>query len=76
MIISQNSALPAEALTEYVQIFKYGAPPHGGFAIGLERLTQKLCNIKKREGGFTLSSRSNAGQRHNKHSNATKYLDT
>ncbi len=33
----------------FVQAFKYGTPPHGGLAIGLERLTMLLCktdNIK------------------------------
>lgn len=38
-----------EDLPDYLSIFKYGCPPHGGFAIGLERLTQKflgLDNIK------------------------------
>jgi nondiscriminating aspartyl-tRNA synthetase len=39
-----------EELGSYVDNFKYGCPPHGGFAIGLERLTQKilgLSNIKE-----------------------------
>ncbi|RDI45423.1 aspartate--tRNA(Asn) ligase [Falsibacillus pallidus] len=29
----------------YLNTFKYGAPPHGGFAIGLERLTAKLLGL-------------------------------
>jgi nondiscriminating aspartyl-tRNA synthetase len=29
----------------YLQAFKYGMPPHGGFAMGLERLTQKLLGL-------------------------------
>ncbi len=32
-------------VADYLTIFKYGCPPHGGFAIGLERLTQKLLNL-------------------------------
>ena len=39
-----------EELGSYVDVFKYGCPPHGGFAIGLERITQKilgLANIKE-----------------------------
>jgi len=42
--------LTPEGLGGYVDIFKYGCPPHGGFAIGLERLTQKilgLANVKE-----------------------------
>lgn len=42
--------LKAEDLTDYVDVFKYGCPPHGGFAIGLERLTQQilgLANVKE-----------------------------
>lgn len=38
-----------ESLQNYLSIFKYACPPHGGFAIGLERLTQKflgLTNVK------------------------------
>lgn len=34
-----------QGLEDYLTIFKYGCPPHGGFAIGVERLTQKLLNI-------------------------------
>ncbi len=30
----------------YASIFKYGCPPHGGFAIGLERLTQKIMGFQ------------------------------
>ncbi len=29
----------------YVDTFKYGMPPHGGFAIGLERLTMKILEL-------------------------------
>jgi nondiscriminating aspartyl-tRNA synthetase len=42
--------LDPAGLADYLSIFKYGCPPHGGFAIGLERLTQKilgLANVKE-----------------------------
>jgi len=29
----------------YLDNFKYGMPPHGGFAIGLERITLKILNL-------------------------------
>jgi len=43
-------ALPKFGITEeslgfYPQIFRYGCPPHGGFAIGVERLTQKILGL-------------------------------
>ena len=45
-----RETLPRFGMTEeqlggYVDIFKYGCPPHGGFAIGLERLTQKIMGL-------------------------------
>ncbi|HUI72838.1 MAG TPA: aspartate--tRNA(Asn) ligase [Spirochaetia bacterium] len=42
--------LDPAGLSDYLSIFRYGCPPHGGFAIGLERLTQKilgLSNVKE-----------------------------
>jgi nondiscriminating aspartyl-tRNA synthetase len=29
----------------YLEVFKYGMPPHGGFAIGAERLTMQTLNL-------------------------------
>ena len=29
----------------YLDTFKYGMPPHGGFAIGLERITMKVLEL-------------------------------
>lgn len=42
--------LNPEQFSFYLQAFKYGMPPHGGFGMGLERLTAKflgLDNIKE-----------------------------
>ena len=34
-----------EELKSYLEIHKYGMPPHGGLGIGLERLVMKLCDL-------------------------------
>ncbi|MCX6709333.1 MAG: aspartate--tRNA(Asn) ligase [Candidatus Woesearchaeota archaeon] len=42
--------LNPENLEWFTKFFKYGVPPHGGFAVGIERLTQallKLPNIRE-----------------------------
>lgn len=38
--------LDPEKFTYYLQAFKYGMPPHGGFGMGLERLTAKLLGLE------------------------------
>lgn len=37
--------LDPEKFSFYLNTFKYGVPPHGGFAIGLERLTIKILGL-------------------------------
>lgn len=34
------------AFEDYLSIFKYGMPPHGGFGMGVERLTMTLLRLK------------------------------
>lgn len=38
--------LNPEDFSFYLNSFKYGMPPHGGFAIGLERLTLKILGLE------------------------------
>jgi len=37
--------LDPEAFRAYLESFRYGMPPHGGLAIGAERMTQKLLGL-------------------------------
>lgn len=37
-----SRGLNPEHFAGYLELFRYGMPPHGGFAIGLERLTSRL----------------------------------
>lgn len=41
----QAKGLDSEKFQFYLQAFKYGIPPHGGWGMGLERLTQKFCGL-------------------------------
>ncbi len=38
----KKAGLPAAPFATYLEAFKHGMPPHGGFAIGLERLLMQL----------------------------------
>ena len=42
VIALQQARLPLEPFESYLEAFKYGMPPHGGFAIGSERLLMQL----------------------------------
>jgi aspartyl-tRNA synthetase len=37
--------MPLNSVEWFTKFFKYGAPPHGGFAIGIERITQMLLGL-------------------------------
>lgn len=41
----QMKGLDPEKFSYYLQAFKYGMPPHGGWGMGLERLTAKFLNL-------------------------------
>ncbi len=37
--------LDKERFRDYLEVFKFGMPPHGGFAIGAERFTQQMLGL-------------------------------
>ena len=37
--------MKTDGLMDYVNSFKYGAPPHSGWSIGLERFTMLICEL-------------------------------
>lgn len=42
----QLKGMNPDNFEDYLSIFKYGMPPHGGFGMGLERLTMTLLKLK------------------------------
>lgn len=40
----KKRGMEPEDIKDYLMIFKYGMPPHGGLGIGLERLTMRLLD--------------------------------
>ena len=41
----EKAQLPVEPFESYLEAFRYGMPPEGGFAIGLERLLMQLTGV-------------------------------
>ena len=41
----ERGGYPVEPFETYLEAFRYGMPPHGGFAIGLERLLMQLLDL-------------------------------
>lgn len=42
----RSKGMDPSHFTDYLSIFKYGMPPHGGFGMGLERLTMTILGLK------------------------------
>ncbi|MEM4490648.1 MAG: aspartate--tRNA(Asn) ligase [Desulfurococcaceae archaeon] len=42
----RNKGLNPEDFEFYLEAFKYGIPPHGGFGLGVERLLMKMLNLE------------------------------
>ncbi|MBE6753720.1 MAG: aspartate--tRNA(Asn) ligase [Ruminococcaceae bacterium] len=42
----------SEDVKFYLEFFKYGCPPHGGFGIGVDRMTMLLLNVGIKEAMF------------------------
>jgi nondiscriminating aspartyl-tRNA synthetase len=43
---AEKAGFPLEAYAAYLECFKHGMPPHGGFAIGLERFVMQLLGLE------------------------------
>ena len=41
----EKAHLPIEPFESFLEAFKYGMPPHGGFGMGLERLLMQLTSV-------------------------------
>ncbi|KAB2619164.1 aspartate--tRNA ligase [Pyrus ussuriensis x Pyrus communis] len=47
---AQACGIDVKTIQTYIDAFRYGAPPHGGFGVGLERVVMLFCglnNIRK-----------------------------
>ena len=45
LAVMQERRINPEPFSEYLKGFRYGIPPHGGFAIGLERFLMQLLGL-------------------------------
>ncbi|XAR69920.1 Aspartate--tRNA ligase [Bertholletia excelsa] len=47
---AESLGIDVKTISTYIDSFRYGAPPHGGFGVGLERVVMLFCalnNIRK-----------------------------
>nr|DAD46267.1 TPA_asm: hypothetical protein HUJ06_004497 [Nelumbo nucifera] len=47
---AEACGIDVKTISTYIDSFRYGAPPHGGFGVGLERVVMLFCalnNIRK-----------------------------
>ncbi|XP_057511228.1 aspartate--tRNA ligase 2, cytoplasmic-like [Actinidia eriantha] len=47
---AESCGIEVKTISTYIDSFRYGAPPHGGFGVGLERVVMLFCalnNIRK-----------------------------
>ena len=42
---AKGRGMDLDSMEDYFEYFKYGCPPHGGFAIGTERLLMKMLDL-------------------------------
>ena len=42
----------ADDVKFYLEFFQYGCPPHGGFGLGIDRLTMLLCGQSIKDAEF------------------------
>lgn len=42
---ASTAGLDVRRLGSYLDSFRYGCPPHGGFGLGLERLTMAMLGL-------------------------------
>ena len=42
---AKEKKMELKKLEWYTKFFKYGVPPHGGFSLGFERMTQCLLDL-------------------------------
>ncbi len=43
---AKSKGLSLDGLKWFTEFFRYGAPPHGGFSIGIERITMKILGMQ------------------------------
>ena len=55
----RDKGLNPDNYSFYLEAFKYGMPPHGGFGLGVERLLMKILNLENiREAVFFVRDRT------------------